>query len=266
MKTLIQKTKYLLKYILWVLSGYIGRELSSVFPQKVTVLITYYSEVRMKNINYQIRNILKCTFVDRIIVSNHNPDIRINDKVDVENKNLILINQNVRRACGYRWNVAKTIDSEYLIAIDDDILLFPSQLKVLFEQLILKPDVPHGFSGMIHLKNGEFEYREREDTDVHYLCEVYAVTKYHIRQYFEMESLLEKQDQTLPDAVERLGDYIVISQTGIRNPKIHKTTRIFRSETFKLIGVSNHKERDFASVLERVSKSVEKIRYPLPIE
>ncbi len=62
-----------LKYVLWTLNGYVGRTVSAHAPQKVTVLITYYHPARMQHIEPQVRNILKCTFVDKLVISNHNP-------------------------------------------------------------------------------------------------------------------------------------------------------------------------------------------------
>ena len=260
MGSFITKSKYFLRSALWILNGYLGRNVSSRVTHKATILITYYNPVRLKLINHQLRNILKCTFVEKLIVSNHNPEITINNVIQVNDQRLVSLNQPIKRACGYRWRIARELDADYLIVIDDDILLFPQQLKVLFEQLITQPAVPHGFSGMLHLKNGEFQYREREDIDVHYLCEVYAVTKKHVEKYFDMVCVLAEQDETLPELIERLGDFIVISQTGTHNPKIHRIGRVFKSETFKMPGIANHMDHDFPGIVSQVSHAVEKMR------
>ncbi len=173
---------------------------------------------------------------------------------------MVYINQPARRACGYRWQIANALDAEYLVVVDDDILLFPSQLKALFQHLILAPQVPHGFSGTVYVGNDQFEFRQRENIEVHYLCEVYAVTKDHVEKYFEMERLIVERDETLRDTVERYGDFIVISQTGAQNPKIHKVSRLFRANTFKTPGVANHKDEEFDSSILQVSRAVERIR------
>ena len=77
LRTLARK----LKYVLWTLNGYVGRTVSAHAPQKVTVLITYYHPARMQHIEPQVRNILKCTFVEQLVISNHNPDVRIEGKI-----------------------------------------------------------------------------------------------------------------------------------------------------------------------------------------
>jgi hypothetical protein len=113
---------------------------------------------------------------------------------------------------------------------------------------------------MVRLPDGNFQYFEREDRSVHYLCEIYAVTGEHVEQYFRMEDLLLKKDKNLPHAVERLGDFVLISQTGTGNPRIHTIGHLFRSETFKTPGVAMHKELEFPVVLGEVSQAVEEIR------
>jgi hypothetical protein len=173
---------------------------------------------------------------------------------------MLFMNQDIKRAGGYRWRIANTLSSEYLIVIDDDVFLFPLQLKSLFEALVRDPAVPHGVSGMLQLKGGELQYHEHENINVKYLCEVYAVTKNHVKRYFELERLVTEQNEIPPDTVEELGDYILISQTAERDPIIHDVGRIFRSDTFKTPGVAYHKQGQFEKVLAEVSHAVEKIR------
>jgi len=260
MGTLIAKTKHKLRWVLWTLSGYFGATVKLDVPQKVVVLITYYHPARMNHISIQVRNILKCDFVEKVVISNHNPDIKIEDKISFTDKRLMYINQNIRRSCGYRWRIANDLQADYLIVIDDDILPFPSQLKMLFQQQLLAPEVPHGFSGMLHLEKDELQYREREDIDVHYLCEVYAVTRKQVKNYFIMEKLIGIQDKNLPDTVERLGDFIVISQTAEQNPRIHNAGRLFRNDTFKTPGIANHKDEKFRYHTLAVSRAVKEVQ------
>lgn len=249
-----------LRYFLLTLNGYVGGATTMDVPQKVTVLLTYYHPARMNRINSVVRNFLKCTFVEKIVITNHNPDIKIEDKLNVSDDRLICINQGVRRGNGYRWRVANTIDAEYFIVIDDDVLLFPSQLKKLFQHLLANPAIPHGYAGQIHLENNQFEYREREDVEIDYLCELYAVSRAHVKRYAEIERLISEQDKTLAGFVERFADHIVISQTTAYSPKIHKINRLLRSETFKTVGVATHKDDEFEAGVLRVCEAVKKIK------
>ena len=72
--------------MLWQVNGLIGREIGWDLPQKATVLITYFNPERMEHMDAQVRNILKCDFVERVIISNHNPDVRIDKLVKVRDK------------------------------------------------------------------------------------------------------------------------------------------------------------------------------------
>lgn len=257
---MLKKTAKQVVYLLWVLFGFIGWKIRIQSPQTLTVLITYYKPARLRHVNHLIRNLLKCEFVEKVVISCHNPDVKIEEHVTVRDPRLVLLNQSVRRACGYRWDVAKEFAPRYLVVIDDDIVLFPWQLKVLFENLVREPKIPHGLSGMIHMKNGDLQFRQREEIEVHYLTEIYAVTNEHIQQYFEMVKTFGEQDQKFPDEIEYLGDFVVISQTGPGNPKIHQAGRIFRDDTFNVEGMANHKEEQFSLIVNKVAQAVQKLR------
>jgi hypothetical protein len=247
-----------LKYAAWDLYGRLGPRESLDTPHRATVLITYYDPARMRHLDPQIRNVLKCAFVEKLVISNHNPDARIEERVKVKDARVVCLNQDTRRGCGYRWSVAGAIDPEYLIVIDDDILLFPWQLAALFKQLVSEPQVPHGFAGMLHHPPDDFEYREKENRPVDYLCEIYAVTRAHLRRYAELKSLAAG-DPAVARMIESAADFMVISQTGSGHPRIHDAGRIFRSETFDQAGVAVHKRSDFDASLPRVSRALQDI-------
>jgi len=257
---LIQKAKNLLKTLLWVFSGTLGRQVSIESPQKLTVLITYFNPVRMKKINHQIRNILKCTFVERIIISNHNPKIHIHDKVKIKDDRLVMLNQPVQRGCGFRWHVAYEFDPEYLIVIDDDFFLFPSQLTSLFNYLLAEPGIPHGLSGMCYLSDGNFEFRDKEDLEVDFLCEIYAVTKSQLHYYMEIYDQISSDDE-IARIMDATADFMIISQTGLSKPKIHHVGRLFRDETFQMEGVALHKNQMFDKHIAQAFDVIRKLDF-----
>jgi hypothetical protein len=165
-----------IKYYLWALNGFWGLRSRTDTSQKATILFTYFSPVRMKHINHQLRNIFKCDFVGQVIISNHNPDVDIASLIKVMDERIKVVNQNVRRGCGHRWLVANEFSPEYLIVVDDDVLIFPGQLKKLFEALVTEPEMPHGFAGMVQHSDGYLEYRQEEERSLDYICEIYALT------------------------------------------------------------------------------------------
>lgn len=234
---------------MWVLNGYIGRTVSVDIPQKVTVLITYYHPSRMEHINPQIRNILKCRFVEKLVISNHNPDVNIEEKVKIKDRRIQCINQTIRRGCGYRWIVANELTPEYLIVVDDDILFFPAQLAKLFKRLVSEPMMPHGITGMLNLEN--LQYHEKKDMTVDFLCEAYAVTGEQVSRYMELRRLVGAKDGML-EMIDSAADFMLISRTGSYKPKIHNVGRLFKSDTFKQVGVAVHKNDGFDKVVLEV--------------
>lgn len=256
MNTLFQRVKYWLKILAWVANGYFGKRLSIPGPQKLTVLITYFNPVRMTKIDHQLRNIFKCSFVEKVIISNHNPDVDIRDRIKVKDSRLGILNQAVRQGCGYRWQIASEINPEYLVVIDDDLFLFPGQLTKLFNALLADPAIPHGLSGINCLPDGSYEFRDREDREMDFLCEIYALTKEHLGHYMKTYADLSSNEQIIR-IVNSTTDFILLSHTGVSRPKIHDVGRLFRDETFKTEGVAVHKREMFNEYLELTQYAIQ---------
>lgn len=248
-----------IRYGFWALNGFTGKQQALNVTQHVTVLITYFNPLRMKHLNHQVRNVLKCNFVDSLIISNHNPDIHIEDLLQIHDSRLKIINQDSKRGCGYRWEIAHSLSPEYLIVIDDDILLYPSQIAALFVRLLKEPEIPHGFTGMQHQVDDSFIYHERQEINVDYLCEVYAVTKKHLQRYAELKEQIARDD-ALAKSIESATDFMLISQSGAHQPQIHRTNRLLRCETFKEASVAVHQKDDFRKNMLKVYRALNNIR------
>jgi hypothetical protein len=203
----------------------------------------------MTHINHQLRNILKCDFVEKVIISNHNPEIKLDFLIKVSDERVTIINHNVRKGCGHRWLVAIAYSPEYMIIIDDDLLVFPWQLRQLFEALVANPEIPHGFAGMVHHENGFLEYRERKDQLVDYICEIYAVTKVHLKRYEVLKERLLHINPSLNKTIDFMTDFIVISTMEGQKPKIHNAGRLFRCPTYNQADVAVHKDHEFSEAI-----------------
>lgn len=232
------------KYFLWALNGFIGLRFRANVPRKATVLITYYSPPRMKHINNGLRNILKCDFVGSVIVSNHNPQIDIGTLIKVRDERITVVNQKVRRGCGHRWLVANEFSPEYLIVVDDDVFIFPWQIKRLFEALAAEPEIPHGLAGMVYHTDGSWEYRQEEEISLDFICEVYALTGTQLKRYMELRNEIIR-DESLRNIVEFAADFMIVSRSGSRSPKIHHAGKLFRCPTYDEVGVAVHRNSDF---------------------
>ena len=249
-------------YWFWILYGYVGRVQYIGTEQKVTVIIPSYSEKRTKNLEPLIRVLLKCKFAEKIIISNHNPQIVIEDRVKLRDGRLRLINQPLRRGCGYGWVVANENNPSYLISIDDDILVFPSQLAKLFLELIKNPEIPHGLSGRAGSKN--YQLKEME---VDNLYEIYAVTGEHLRKYLDFVEAITDYGEVSSDDIEFWGDDILISQLGRGKSVIHKAGWVLlRCQTKGDPGVATHREAKFEQKRTEVQKTIERIRSSDPFK
>jgi glycosyltransferase involved in cell wall biosynthesis len=81
----------------WIANGHFGRNISINTSDKLTVFIPSYNIERVRNITPQVQSILKCDFVEKIIVSNHNPQLILEDWVKINDEHLKLINQQTHR-------------------------------------------------------------------------------------------------------------------------------------------------------------------------
>lgn len=256
MKMILRK----LKYTLWVLAGHVGRTYAVRSPAKATILITYFSPTRMEHIEPQLRHVLKCAFADRIVVSNHNPAVQIEKLVRLRDPRLHFVNQDAPRGCGYRWLVAREFDPEYLIVMDDDLLLTAKQLHKLFLALLHKSNVPHGFAGMVRTTGQEIVYTECAEQPVDYLCEIYATTRAQLSRYMELREQVGVNPE-LKSMIDAAADFMIISHSGCAQPEIHGTHRLFRCSTFKDEAIAVHKAPGFDRSVAAIGHALDQMPY-----
>jgi len=238
----------------WIANGRFGRNISINSPDKLTVIIPSYPPERVRNITPQVHSILKCDFVEKIIVSNHNPQLKLENWVKIDDKRLKLINQQTHRGCGYRWIVGINTKSEFIIALDDDLLIFPKQLAFLFRQLIDQPEIPHGLIGRFNSK-----YYLNHDMEVDNLYEIYAVTQTHLKKYLELVQKITTQGYASYESVEFWGDDIIISNTGEGKPRIHDAGHLLRCPTATQPGVATYLKDDFKPRRSEVKNALERV-------
>jgi len=261
--------KFLAKKILyykWLLHLNVGRNVSHGNEQATAILLSYK---RMQNIEPIARSILKCDFIEKLIISNHNPEIKIEEWVKLKDERLVLINQPVRKRCGYRWDLARAENARYFIAIDDDTFLYPQQIKILFERLIQQPEIPHGFYGatyeFIDDKSDHFNinFVKEKEMEVDVLYSGMFLTHEHVKVYFEYKHNIEKNNSTIGDYIEPIGDDIVISNTGSSRAKIHNVGFILTCPTNRLEETAVHTWSDFTLNRKKLFNELKKIRFSL---
>lgn len=231
-----------LRRLLWQVGGRLGPAVAADSSARLTVLVTFFDPVRMRLADALARNILRCRFVDRLVLSNHNPGARLDRFIHASDPRITVVEATQPQGCGYRWQVARRWTGEYLMVIDDDILLRPAQVRALFDALRAEPECPHGIAGLRRGAGGAFEFLEQTTQPVDYLCEVYAVSRTHLDEYARQRACLPPEARTLVDGG---ADFALISRSGTRQPQLHDVGRALRSESFKTPGVAVHQRPGF---------------------
>lgn len=212
-----------------------------VTSHDVTLIIPSYHRARARNLDVIVRNALRCPFVRRVIVSNHNPDLKVRDWVTVGDDRVTLIDQPVRRGCGQGWIVASEHPATHYLVVDDDTIPRPEQLARLFAELLADPSVPHGMAGW----QSQGEFVERREADVECVFCVYAVTRQHVERYVQYVHEMTQQFDVAPEAVEFYADDLVISHTGPRSARVHDLGWVLRCRTSDRPDVAISQDKEF---------------------
>jgi len=115
--------------------------------EKLTVILLSYKRIR--NMEPHVASLLRTDCVEKIVLSNNNPEYRIRDWVRIQDERLHLFDQPQRTPPGIRFDLAAREPGPYYLTIDDDVLLAPGQVLGIFRHLIANRSVPHGFQGEV---------------------------------------------------------------------------------------------------------------------
>jgi hypothetical protein len=211
-----------------------------------------------------VRAALKCDFVDKVIISNNNPQVKIENWVKTTSSRVILIENNLRKRCRYRWVIAAKNPGSYYIAIDDDVFVNPEQIKQLFESLIDDPNVPHGMFGSVYNtespKNEKissaYSYFNAMNMSVDVLHQIYAITDKHLSNYFKLLAKVRTHDHEVSRNLKKVGDDIVISHAGSVRPKIHDFGFVLECSSHNLNSMATFKEPGFYQRRIRIFREV----------
>jgi hypothetical protein len=229
------RTMFLAMYARWSLGTMLGPPVSSALPEKLTVVLLSYK--RPQNLHPIIRALLKASFVERIILSNNNPDIRMEDWVGLRDERLRIINQPKRTAPGIRFSLARETQGRFFATIDDDVYLSPTQLRTLFEALVRAPAMPHGVRGERYAPDEPMPYTHEQlenfmgkvpdyggwrpgmegvNASVDVINGVYFFTREHVEEMFRLAEALKLDVDGLFN-----GEDILLSFCGTERPLIH---------------------------------------------
>ena len=217
--------------------------------EKLCVILLSYK--RQQNIQFIAENILKCSFVDKLIISNSNPEFEIDPWVEIKDPRIEIINHPTKKECHSRWEILKDENFEFYMAIDDDVFLTPEQIKMLFNFQTKDPTRPHGLFGSewtiedYEKRTIDRLYSRERDTTVDILHQVYAVSKRHINRYFEIREEILKKAPGIESLLDEHADDLLISHSGTSRPMIHGIGEISECSTRKREGIANCAKDNF---------------------
>ena len=210
--------------------------------EKLTVVLLSYG--RAANLNSIVAACLACPFVQRVVLSNNNPQLRIRDFVSQRDSRLRVTDQSERRFPSIRYELARDSGDEWLLCIDDDTFLTPRQIRSLFEALLAEPSVPHGIAGEnFRTEGGITEYlfgAPGEPETVDCLVWAYAFTRQHAERYFELLQGLGIDNTTF-----RANEDIVLSLAGDGRPLVHNLGTLHLCESRDAEDVATSKQAGF---------------------
>lgn len=224
--------------MLWECSARFGVPVSGRNLPSISVVIATFSNERGAHLRSQVKNVLKCGFVQELVVSNHNPEFDLEKWLPMTDARMRIISSSEKTSCSHRWHVAKQCKNEYVLVLDDDVLLFPNQVKALYKAFLSDADVPHGLAGKTR-----GEYSRNCNREVDYLVEAYFVSKIHIGKYLQLENILERRAGLAINS----SDFLLISKCGNTSSlaKIHNIGPVLRCRTYRSRDIALHRNADF---------------------
>lgn len=211
---------YATRFLRWQYNARFGPRVALEGPQKLTVILLSWKRVR--NMQPIVRSLLRADFIDRIIVSNNNPEYRIRDLIQLRDDRLQLIDQPGPRTAGIRFELAKNEPGEYFLSIDDDTFLSPEQIKKIFSELISHPRCPHGCQGEIYVGPSKPRHPSwklglrRFEGQVDVINCVYAFTREHLTEMYRLAQQLQLDVGALAN-----GEDVLLSASGEERPMVH---------------------------------------------
>lgn len=205
---------------------------SRAAPASARCTVVLLSYKRPANMDGQIRSALRCAFVDRVIVANNNPEVRLADWITVRDPRLTVVERGAKTGPGIRVALAAEAETDFVISFDDDAFHAPDQLARLFDALVAAPAVVHGTEGEVRLADSAsrdhiptdepesaypFECGHKGETrEVDALTQGYAFTKAHATRCLELFRVLGMPE---PEAIFN-GEDITLSASGAGRPHL----------------------------------------------
>jgi hypothetical protein len=219
--------------------------------EKLTVVLLSYG--RAANLKAIVAACLACPFVQRVILSNNNPALRMRDFVRQRDPRLQITDQPARCYPSKRYKLARDSGDQWLLCIDDDTFLTPRQIRSLFEALLADPQRPHGIAGE-NFGTGPVHYlfgRPGEPEEVDCLVWAYAFTSEQSRRYFTLLEALGIDNDAL-----KANEDVVLSLSGDKRPLVHNFGTLHLCGSRESEEVATSKQAGFREQREELLRKV----------
>ena len=235
-----ERTRFRPQNAWWALRRRLGLPVRLGTRDRATVIILSYK--RMENIRQIVDNALLCGFVERVIVCNNNPDVDLAPRLmTITDDRLELLQQDRRRWPSHRYDIARTIDSDYFICIDDDVFPTPRQLRKLFVTLLRDPDVPVGSAGERYdPAQAAFTRTTPGARRVDLLMHTYVFTRRHLDRYFELLDELGLANEEVHSSED-----VILSFTGPDRPATAAVGRVRECPSCRDREIATHQQDGF---------------------
>lgn len=206
------------------------------------ILLSYK---RPQNMDRIIRNALESKYIDKIILSNNNPEVNLTEWLSLEEYDIELINQPVPTLYTKRWEIASERDYPFFFCPDDDLFLTAEQIDYVLEALFTNPAVPHGIAGQIKCFRQGKPFLDsdvvRVDSEVDVLNRCYFFSKAHIETTLRLAK--EVGYSNINEA--RYMEDGLMSFSGASRPLIHDVGELASCPTSVQKGVATWREDEF---------------------
>lgn len=237
------RARFLRRLFHWWFVVWMGRAVTWNGPERLTILLLNYR--RPWNMEALIRSFLCCAFVERVLIWDNGTlpsteralargDARVRVYGTGENHGTIA-----------RFRMARCSGGRHFLAVDDDVFLFPLQVRALFTHLVNDPSRVHGVVGQeVHGAGEAFRGLEEYAGPIDVLSRVYAFTQEHLNEFFHLLECLGIRDEAQFQELTA-GDDIVLSFCGTGKPACHYVGKILSCPTCALPGTAVFREPGF---------------------
>jgi len=214
----------------------------------MSVCAIVLSYKRPQNIQRIVEQLCAVGAISKVIVSNNNPDVKLNHWLDVRELPVDVIEQVFPSICAKRFEIAATEPFDAFFCPDDDLFLTSAQIGGLIGTLEREPARVHGVFGEIHsFKDGKLRFGggiHGIECEVDILNRCYLFTREHVRRMNELAVALDYKH--LGEALYI--DDVLLSFCGSGRPICHDFGPLDECPSSDELGIATYLERGFDEV------------------